>query len=492
MKFTRLRQLALATFAFCGLTLGGQLTAIASESVPSEVTMVLHKMENESGDKIKNTGDEITNLGDKLIPYDADKLGNVTYSIYDVTNYFKGKDDIKGQVNNKEFVKQRNALIKDIVGGKTDPKELIQAQEDFVAKEKLKPVATQELSGKSGRLEFDQKLTNSGFYLIMETAAPTDYLTGLSAPMIIGLPLTNKDTIHLYPKNIVADNVDPTIHKVGINPENPTSKDYVLLKDVEFELKREDDEPLANGEKTQKLTTGDNGNVEFGGLKVGVRYVLTESSIAEYPWYQQTEVKKEKISLTFNVDKEGNIKNPVMKPSDGDYFEVKDSTISVRNYLILGNASFLKLDGKTGKPLAGAKFKVQSIDGNGKMTWAVLDGNEFVNWTDSKSEGTELVSDEDGTFAITGVPYVYDQKVRNIQQYNLVETQAPTGYALLKEATKFEFTEKGITEIKPQEITNERYALPITGGMGIWLFLLIGAILMGGAGFLYYRHRKMA
>ncbi|AKP64486.1 hypothetical protein FC99_GL000223 [Levilactobacillus koreensis JCM 16448] len=491
MKFTRLRQLALATFAFCGLTLGGQLTAIASESVPSEVTMVLHKMENESGGKIKNTGDEITNLGDKLVPYDADKLGNVTYSIYDVTNYFKGKDDIKGQVNNKEFVKQRNALIKDIVGGKTDPKELIQAQEDFVEKENLKLVATQELSGKSGRLEFDQKLTNSGFYLIMETAAPTDYLTGLSAPMIIGLPLTDKDTIHLYPKNIVADNVDPTIHKVGINPENPTGKDYVALENVSFELKRDDGELLGNNELTQILTTGENGKVEFGGLKAGVWYVLTESSVADYPWYHQTEIKDHKVSLKFKVDKSGRITDHEASPNE-KYFKVEKDQIGILNYLILGNASFLKLDGKTGKSLAGAKFKVQSIDDKGEMTWAVLDGNEFVKWTDSKSEGTELVSDEDGTFAITGVPYVYDQKVRNIQQYNLVETQAPTGYALLKEATKFEFTEKGITEIKPQEITNERYALPITGGMGIWLFLLIGAILMGGAGFLYYRHRKMA
>lgn len=489
MKFTRLRQLALATFAFCGLTLGGQLTAIANESVPSEVTMVLHKMENKSDEKIKNTGDEITNLGDKLVPYDADRLGNVTYSIYNVTNRFKGEEE---QVKDTEFVEQRDALIDKIVGKLTDPDEIIKAQKDFVEKEGLKPVATQELSGKSGRLEFDQKLTNSGFYLIMETDAPTKHLTGLSAPMIIGLPLTNKDTIHLYPKNVVADNVDPTIHKVGINPENPTGEEYIPLNGVSFELKRKDDGKLANGQTSQILTTGNNGKIDFGGLEVGTWYVLTESSISKYPWYQQKEVKNEKVSLEFQVDKNGKIEDPIVSPGKESYFEIEESTIKVRNYLILGNASFVKLDSKTNKTLAGAKFKVQGIDNNGQMIWAILDDNKFVKWTSNKSEGTELVSDEDGTFAITGVPYVYDQKVRNIQQYNLVETQAPTGYALLKQATKFEFTEDEITEIKPQEIMNERYALPITGGMGIWLFLLIGAILMGGAGFLYYRHRKMA
>ena len=38
----------------------------------------------------------------------------------------------------------------------------------------------------------------------------------------------------------------------------------------------------------------------------------------------------------------------------------------------------------------------------------------------------------------------------------------------------------------------ESYALPTTGGMGIWLFLLIGALLMGGAGYLYYRQKRSA
>ncbi|WP_143462337.1 SpaA isopeptide-forming pilin-related protein [Levilactobacillus enshiensis] len=481
MKFTKLRQLALATFAFCGLTLGGQLNASASESIPKEVTMVLHKLENKSGNTIQNTGDEIKDLAEGLIPYDADEFGNVTYSIYDVTDRFKG------QMTSDEFKANRDTLIQEITQGKTDPEALLQAQKAFVEKEGLKPVTSQELTGQDGKLEFDEKLSNSGFYLIMETQAPVHHLTKLSAPMVIGLPFGDKDTLHLYPKNVVADNVDPMIHKVGIDPENPTGKDYVLLKDVEFKLERADGKELANGEKVQTLTTGKDGNVEFGGLKVGVRYVLTESSIANYPWYQQTEVRDEKISLTFKVDKYGNIVDPVMKPSDG-YFEIEDSKINVLNYLLLGDAKFQKIDATSKKALAGAKFKVQSISDKGQ-SWAVLDGNKFVKWTDNEDEGTELVSGADGTFGITGVPYEYDRRNGDVT-YNLVETQAPAGYARLKEATKFEISDDKITDIKTQQIENERYALPITGGMGIWLFLLIGALLMGGAGYLYYRQRK--
>ncbi|MFC6261871.1 pilin N-terminal domain-containing protein [Levilactobacillus fujinensis] len=487
MKFTKLRQLALATFAFCGLTLGGQMTATASDATPSEVTMVLHKLENKTGAELQNTGDEITSLGE-LIPYDADTFGNVTYSIYDVTDRFEGADG-KGQMTSEDFKEKRNALINEITGNSATPEDILQAQETFVKQNELKLVATQELGGKSGVLEFKQKLTNSGFYLIMEMDAPTDHLTKLSAPMIVGLPLNNKDTIHLYPKNVVADNVDPTIHKVGINPEAPTSNDHIVLKDVEFELKREDNQPLANGDLTTTLTTGDNGNVEFGGLKAGVWYVLTESSIAKYPWYQQTEVRDEKISLKFTVDKFGNIKDYKTSPS-ADYFKIKGSEIGIVNYLILGEAKFQKIDASSENALAGAKFKVQSIDKDGKIAWAVFDGNQFVKWVDDKADGTELVSGADGNFGITGVPYIYDKEVRQVTQYNLVETQAPAGYARLKHATEFKIDNGETTEIETKVIKNKRYALPITGGMGIWLFLLVGTLLMGGAGYLYYRQRK--
>lgn len=88
---------------------------------------------------------------------------------------------------------------------------------------------------------------------------------------------------------------------------------------------------------------------------------------------------------------------------------------------------------------------------------------------------------------------MYDEKVRGVTQYNLVETQAPAGYALVEDVIKFDITnDKDATEVKAQTIKNERYALPITGGMGIWLFLLIGSLLVGGAGYLYYRQRKAA
>lgn len=478
MKFTKLRQFVLATFAVCGLALGGQAAAHAAETTPETVTMKLHKVDNQSDQTLQNTGDELPLLNG-MTAYDATKYGAVTYGVYDLTALLKDRGVTSGQTDVQTFETVRDKLIKEILAGKTDPADVLEAQAAFVEENKLALVAEKELTTSDGLLTFAD-LPNNGFYLIMETKAPTHHLTGLSAPMIIGLPLSNKSTIHLYPKNVIASNVDPEIHKVGINPKDPTSKDYVALGGVEFELKRAD----GTGDVT-KLTTNDKGDITFGNLTAGVEYVLTETAIANYPWYNQDEVKDGKISLTFTVDKDGNITATETKP-DKSYFKIEDDRIGILNYLILGGAEFKKVDGQnTDRGLAGAKFKVQKVTHTGDIAWAVFDGQTFVKWVADKADATEIVSGDDGTFDFTGVPYVYDQRDGKVT-YNLVETQAPAGYALLKDATPFEIN----TETNLVTIKNDRYALPITGGMGIWLFLLIGSLLMGGAGYLYYRQRR--
>ena len=238
------------------------------------------------------------------------------------------------------------------------------------------------------------------------------------------------------------------------------------------------------------LTTDKNGDIEFGGLTVGTQYVLTEHSVEKYPWYEQPEGRDIKISLTFTVDKSGNVKVVSARP-DEKYFKVDGPRIGIVNHLILGGAKFKKVDANSEKGLAWAKFKVQSLGKRGTY-WAVFKDNQFVKWVKSKAKATELTSAADGTFSFTGLPYVYDEKVRGVKQYNLVETQAPAGYALVKDVIKFDITNDKATDIETKTIENERYALPITGGMGIWLFLLIGSLLMGGAGYLYYRQRKAA
>lgn len=480
MNFTKLRQLALAAFAVCGLVLGGQAIAHASDLDAGTVTMKLHKMENSSNKTIQNTGDEVS-LPEGVTPYDAEKYGEVTYSVYDVTGLLEDRGVNNGQATNKDFETERNKLLEEITGDETDPKKLLDAQTAFVEKHNLDPVAEETLSkdDTDGILTFEEQLPNQGFYLIMETDAPDYNLTGISAPMIIGLPLGKKSTIHLYPKNVAARDVDPVIHKVGIDPENPTSDTHVPLGSVKFTLTRKDKE-----DEPRTLTTNEQGIIKFGSLDVGVTYVLTESSVKAHPWYEQTDGKDKKIELEFKVDKNGNV---LTEPGqlDAKHFTVVGENIGIVNYLILGGANFKKVKTDTETGLAGAKFKVQKIDSNGKIFWAVFKDQTFVKWVTDNDAATELTSSSDGTFAFTGVPYVYDQRNGKVT-YNLIETQAPAGYALLDKATEIDINQE--MEVKP--IENDSYSLPITGGMGIWLFLLIGSVLMGGAGYLYYRQRR--
>jgi len=478
MKITKLRKLALAAFAVCGLALGGQTIAHAAESeAPSKVTIKLHKMDNAT--TIENTGDELDSLAG-VSAYNAAQYGPVTYQIYDLTDYLKGKNIVSGQMSHGDFEAAREELVKVITKDRTEPEAVLKAQRAFVKKNKLRSIATETLSDNSGILTFSD-IQNSGFYLILETKAPVKNLKAISAPMLISLPLNNKSTVHLYPKNLVARDVDPTIHKVGRDPENPTSGETVSLGGVVFTLEKVD-----SNEKARELTTNDKGDIVFGELDVSTKYRLTEVSNEKQPWYKQTHTKDAVLSLTFMVDKRGFIEPLEMLP-DKDHFTIKEDQIGIKNDLILGGAEFQKIDAKSKNGLSGAKFKVQKIDGAGKTFWAKFDGQTFVKWVTDEGDATELTSGEEGKFSFTGVPYVYDQRNGKVT-YNLVETQAPAGYALLKAATEFKIGEStGL-----QKIQNESYALPTTGGMGIWLFLLIGALLMGGAGYLYYRQKRSA
>lgn len=478
MKITKLRKLALAAFAVCGLALGGQTIAHAAESAaPENVTIKLHKMDNAT--TIENTGDDL-GVMEGVNPYDAKQFGSVTYRIYDLTDYLKGKNIVSGQLSHEKFEEAREELVKEITKERTEPEAVLKAQRAFVKKNNLKSIAKETLSDNSGILTFPD-IQNKGFYLILETKAPVKNLKAISAPMLISLPLNNKSTIHLYPKNLVARNVDPTIHKVGRDPENPTSGETVTLSGVVFTL-----EKVGSNETPEKLITNEDGNIVFGGLDVSTEYRLTEVSNEKQPWYKQTHTKDDVLSLTFMVDKRGFIEPLEMLP-DKDHFTINKDKIGIKNDLILGGAEFQKIDANSKHGLAGAKFRVQKIDNAGKTFWAKFDGQTFVKWVTDEDKATELTSGEDGKFNFTGVPYAYDQRNGEVI-YNLVETQAPAGYALLKSATEFKIGEN--TEL--QKIKNESYALPTTGGMGIWLFLLIGALLMGGAGYLYYRQKRSA
>lgn len=171
------------------------------------------------------------------------------------------------------------------------------------------------------------------------------------------------------------------------------------------------------------------------------------------------------------------------------------------------NIYFKKVDSKNNNPLQGAEFEIQRKikDEDGKETYRALDtnGNVLLNG------GTKWTarSDENGNFAFENIPID--------GEYQIVETKAPEGYALVEKIVfKFEVKNGKIYYIDGQKnnntkidlkkdkeiknntaedrilVTNKKAQYPSTGGPGVWIgYTILGLIIMFVA-VLTYSKRK--
>lgn len=138
--------------------------------------------------------------------------------------------------------------------------------------------------------------------------------------------------------------------------------------------------------------------------------------------------------------------------------------------------------------LAGAKFDLYRT-----ATQAEIDAGTSVEIPLTSIQGIKLEGDKvtDANGAATFEKY--EANGTNYDYY-LVETQAPSGYNLLDDAVKVNFTDsdvattKGIYTVKVPNSSGIK--LPITGGTGTVIFTVIGIVLMVGAVILLVVSRK--
>ncbi|MFB9767978.1 SpaA isopeptide-forming pilin-related protein, partial [Nocardioides kongjuensis] len=82
------------------------------------------------------------------------------------------------------------------------------------------------------------------------------------------------------------------------------------------------------------------------------------------------------------------------------------------------------------------------------------------------------------------------------QTYWLAEVKAPTGYELLAQPVEFTITAATTTvgvDMTVKDVpANAGFQLPLTGGKGIWLYYIGGALLLGAALVLSIRRRQNA
>ena len=144
------------------------------------------------------------------------------------------------------------------------------------------------------------------------------------------------------------------------------------------------------------------------------------------------------------------------------------------------------VDGEETNKLAGAKFDLYRT---------VYPGETGVTIPHTSIQGIKLegdkVTDADGVATFEK----YEANGTNYDYY-LVETQAPSGYNLLADAVKVNFTDTEVATtagIYTVQVPNKSgIQLPITGGTGTVIFTIIGIALMAGAVVLFVVSRKKA
>lgn len=184
--------------------------------------------------------------------------------------------------------------------------------------------------------------------------------------------------------------------------------------------------------------------------------------------------------------------------------EINTATFDYSNYPYVANSHGNKQDtaevntfaikidkfvtGHESQKLANAKFDLYRT-----ATQAEIDANKSVTIPHTNIKGILLESGL--TTGADGVATFekYEANGENYDYY-LVETRAPSGYNVLDNAVKVNFTDTDVETtagVYTVKIPNSSgLTLPITGEEGIVFFSVIGIVLMGGAVLLFVLSRK--
>lgn len=159
----------------------------------------------------------------------------------------------------------------------------------------------------------------------------------------------------------------------------------------------------------------------------------------------------------------------------------------------MGNVTLKKVDTNK-KPLNGAEFQLLKVTSAGKEgaeatktpinVVKVTDVEYKVALDEEDGATTTLVVATNGTLKVTGLAD---------GNYEFKETKAPTGYKVNSDNKAFTITANEAAEVTVDagEFVNTKLSsLPSTGGMGTYLFTIIGVVVMAGAAGAFFISRR--
>lgn len=163
--------------------------------------------------------------------------------------------------------------------------------------------------------------------------------------------------------------------------------------------------------------------------------------------------------------------------------------------LYTGSITLTKVDAnKETKKLAGAEFTVHKVGENNVRGEALkFDYNKGVytyNPNSTRDDATTVVTDTNGEVKVEGL---------DKGTYHFTETKAPNGYSINEAGKNIElglgtgvekasenFKATGDLTLKDSRLSS----LPSTGGMGTYLFTIIGVVVMAGAAGAFFISRR--
>ncbi|MFR7872902.1 SpaH/EbpB family LPXTG-anchored major pilin [Peptoniphilus grossensis] len=364
--------------------------------------------------------------------------------------------------------------------------------------------------------------------------------------------------VHTYPKNITGNEPvpDKTVgnlvnkhetHNVGdtvtwyMNATIPTNiKDYTKFEfkdtlenmldyvgNIEVKYGSGDKTDFAELENTLTLDTHYT-VVNYDETTRTFEVKLTPAGIAEVAKNIEG-ITNPKISVKFDttLNKEakvdtGNPNEYTLKFNNGNTTEDKEKP-SDKPKVYTGERKFVKTDSADRSVLADAKFVVKNAKRTEEEGQYLKkdDATGAISWVKTEAEATVFTTDANGeinvgklqfTYAVVGNPTDIENveldKNTKLNQYQLVEIQAPKNYAKLDQPIDFEITpdsyKSGAVKIEQgkavddttngthTEIKNKKLTIPQTGGIGTVLFTVVGIALMGGAVMAMKKNREEA
>lgn len=461
-------------------------------TTPATVPVTLHKMvfKDAFPDDYPRQ-----NTGDVMPDFAGTPLDGAEFTAYDVTTNYQAA------LANSDQATAQQAVI---AAYQADPAA-------FTAKATV-------TTANGGLALFDLEKVSGGkdaAYLFIETATPaTTTVTQKALPLVLAFPVfkfdtetntfteTELDAVHLYPKNITAEDTktvqnltdftmigtDGTLYNMERGQKvnfRVTLNIPADIADIKYSVT---DTPSAGltlvadtfattpalATASYTLTSNADGGFTFAldESKDDVKALAGKTLILDY----QMELTKDLVPDTI----EGNIATVKIGDTTQPSFEPKEDFET-------GGKKILKIDKHSGKTLAGAEFIVLNAAGKyGEFELNAKNEYALIGWVDGETAKTKVASLADGTVNVIGL---------KDGTYTLNETKAPSDqYVAIPDGTITFVVKAGTyTTAAVIDVPNTpKGLLPSTGGNGIYAFIGIGAMLMVGAYFWFKKSKEQA